>query len=281
MTRKAEALGEIGGFMFDVDGTLILSDRSLGSYKALPGAAKVLSEFRKRGIPFVVLTNGTAYPPVEQAGKLRKLGLPVDDHQMLTPSSVAADLMTRRGVGSALILGTPGVGYCLREAGIKLKFTGEDGADKVDAVYVGWHPDCGMKDIELACNAIWNGAALYVASDVPFFASASGRSMGYSHAITAAIRKLTHAPMVLTGKPSLHALRYVARMLGVPVRKVGVVGDDPAVEIVMARRGGATGFGVTTGFNKEAGWAAQPANRRPHRLLKGVGDLLKLKELAA
>ncbi len=30
MTKKAEPLGEIGGFMFDVDGTLILSDRSSG-----------------------------------------------------------------------------------------------------------------------------------------------------------------------------------------------------------------------------------------------------------
>lgn len=281
MKKKNEPLGEIGGFMFDVDGTLILSDRSLGGYKILPGAAQVLKTFQKRDIPFVVLTNGSAYPPVEQAGKLRKLGLPIENEQMLTPSSVAADLMARRGVKSALILGTPGVGYCLEEAGIELKFPDHKTPDQVEAVYVGWHPDCGMKDIEVACNAIWNGAALYVASDVPFFATAAGRSMGYSHAITAAIRKLTRAPMILTGKPSLNALRFVARKLGVPARKVGVVGDDPAVEIIMARRGGATSFGVTTGFNKAADWAAQPANRQPHRLLTGVGDLLELEEIAA
>jgi len=280
MTKKDEPLGDIGGFMFDVDGTLILSDRSLGGYKALPGAADVLKTFRKRGMPFVILTNGSAYPPVEQAGKLRKLGLPIEDEEMLTPSSVAADLMHRRGVKSALVLGTPGVGYCLEEVGIKIKFFDQKGADQVDAVYVGWHPDCGMKDIEVACNAIWNGAKLYVASDVPFFASAAGRSMGYSHAITAAIRKLTRAPMIVTGKPSLNALRFVAKKLGVPMKRVAVIGDDPAVEVVMAHRGGATSFGVTTGFNKAADWAAQPANHRPDRLLKGVGDLLKLKELA-
>jgi len=280
MTKKDEPLGEIGGFMFDVDGTLLLSDRSLGGYNALPGAAEVLKTLHNRGMPFVVLTNGSAYPPVEQAAKLRKLGLPVEDEQMLTPSSVAADLMSRHDVKSVLVLGTPGVGYCLKEVGIELKFTGDDGADHVDAVYVGWHPDCGMKDIELACNAIWNGAALYVASDVPFFASAAGRSMGYSHAITAAIRKLTRAPVTITGKPSLHALRYVAKKLGVPMTKVAVVGDDPAVEVIMARRGGATSFGVTTGFNKARDWAAQSAKHQPHRLLKGVGDLLKLKELS-
>jgi ribonucleotide monophosphatase NagD (HAD superfamily) len=112
----------------------------------------------------------------------------------------------------------------------------------VDAVYVGWHPDCGMKDIEAACNAIFAGAKLYVASDVPFFATRHGRSIGYSFAIVGAIRRVTHAPMILTGKPSRHAMRFVAQRLGIPVSRVGVVGDDPVVEMSMARRFGAAAF---------------------------------------
>jgi 4-nitrophenyl phosphatase len=260
--------------MFDVDGTLILSDRSLGSYRVLPGAVEVLETLNDKDIPFVLLTNGTAYPPAEQALKLRKAGLPVADDQMLTPSSVAADLMVRHGVQSALVLGTPGVGYCLEEAGIGILTKDDSGAAKANAVYVGWHPDCGMKDIEAACNAIWNGARLYVASNVPFFASTGGRAMGYSFAITAAIRALTKAPMILTGKPSLEALRFISRKLGVPMTRIGVVGDDPVVEIIMAQRAGARSFGVTTGFNKEADWRAQDERHRPDHLLAGVGDLL-------
>lgn len=274
VNRWDEVLAPVKGFMFDVDGTLILSDRSLGGYRLLPGAVETLTELKRRGVPYVALTNGSAYPASEQAPKLRALGLPIEDDQMLTPSSVAADLMPRHGVRRALVLGTPGVGHALKEAGIEILFTGEDGAEKVDAVYIGWHPDCGMKDIEAACNAIWNGAKLYVASDVPFFATSAGRSLGYSHAITAAVRKLTRAPMILTGKPSVQALRYVARKLGVPMRQVGVVGDDPLVEMIMARKGGAMGFGVTTGMTKADDWAAQPLNRRPHRVLASVGDLL-------
>ncbi len=263
------------GFMFDLDGTLILSDRSLGGYKMLPGADVLLEALKAKGVPYVVLTNGSAYPPAEQAAKLRKLGLPVADEQMLTPSSVAADLMARNGEKSALVLGTKGVGFCLEEAGIKTLFLGDDGADKAEAVYVGWHPDCGMKDIEAACNAIWNGAKLYVASNVPFFAAASGRAMGYSFAITAAIQALTKAPMILTGKPSLEALRFVSRKLGVPMTRVGVVGDDPFVEIIMARRAGAQSFGVTTGFNKEKDWKAQAESHQPDALIGGVDELLK------
>lgn len=271
-----ERLGPVEGFMFDLDGTLILSDRSLGGYRLLPGAVEVLQELQSRGIPFVVLTNGTAYPAAEQAPKLRALGLPVSDEALLTPNTVAADLMPKRGVKRALVLGVPGVGRALADAGIEVVFPGQDRADDVQAVYVAWHPDCGMKDIEAACKAIWNGAELYVASDVPFFATAAGKTMGYSHAITAAVRKITRAPMILTGKPSLHALKLVAKRLGIPMRRVGVVGDDPLVEMIMTRRGGAMGFGVTTGMTNAEDWAAQPRGKRPHRIVHDLGDILQV-----
>lgn len=271
-----ERLGPIEGFMFDLDGTLILSDRSLGGYRLLPGAVEVLNEMQSRGIPFVVLTNGTAYPVAEQAPKLRALGLSISDEALLTPNTVAADIMPKRGVKRALVLGVPGVGRALAESGIETVFPGQGRADEVQAVYVGWHPDCGMKDIEAACKAIWNGAKLYVASDVPFFATSAGKTMGYSHAITAAVRKITRAPMILTGKPSLNALRLVARKLGIPMKRVGVVGDDPLVEMIMTRRGGAMGFGVTTGMMTAEDWAAQPRNRRPHRIVNDLAEILPM-----
>jgi len=271
-----EELRSVRGFMFDVDGTLLLSNRSLGEYEVLPGAIDVLTALNARGIPFVLLTNGSAWPPAEQAGRLRKIGLPVADGQMFTPSSVTADHMTRHAIRRVLVLGLRGVGHCLTEAGIETVFTGEPRASEVDAVYVGWHPDCGMKDIEAACHAIWSGAKLYVASDVPFFATKQGRTMGYSHAIVGAIRRVTRAPMILTGKPSMHALRFVAKKLGIPSRAVGVVGDDPDVEIIMARRGGAVALAVTTGTTPAEHWVRQPETRRPHRVLTRIDELLTL-----
>ena len=276
-----EPLGPIEGFMFDLDGTLILSDRSLGSYRVLPGAVEILGEMQSRGIPFVILTNGTAYRASEQGPKLRALGLPISDEVLLTPNVVAADLMLRRGVKSVLVLGTPGVGGALAELGLDVVFTGDDRAERVDAVYVAWHPECGMKDIETACKAIWNGAKLYVASDVPFFATAGGKSMGYSHAITAAVRKITRVPMTLTGKPSLHALRLVAKRLRIPVPRVGVVGDDPLVEMIMARRGKAFGFGVVSGISSLEHWSAQPKARRPHRVIHDLSEILETKRMVA
>ena len=272
-TRKA--LPQLKGFMFDLDGTLLLSDRSLGGYEILPGAIAVLTELQRREVPFVVLTNGSAYPPAEQAAKLRSAGLPVSDERMLTPSSIAADVMKRNGVRRALILGSAGVGYALRAAGIETVHTGDPLEREVQAVYVGWHPDCNMKAIESACNAIWAGAQLYVASDVPFFATRHGKTMGYSYAIVGAIRRVTGAPMILTGKPSQHALRFVAQRLGLQRRELGIVGDDPAVEIIMAKRGGAHAFAVTTGVTGRAEWLRQKGLRRPDRILENLDQVLE------
>ena len=114
-TRQAR----VRGVLFDVDGTLLLSDRALGGYELLPGAIEVLTTLKARQVPFALLTNGSAYPPAEQAAKLRAAGLPVDDSQMITPSSIAADHLQRRGIRRALVLGTAGVGQALRDAGIE------------------------------------------------------------------------------------------------------------------------------------------------------------------
>jgi HAD superfamily hydrolase (TIGR01450 family) len=270
----ASAILPAKGFMFDVDGTLVLSDRALKGYEVLPGAVEVLSTLQQRAIPFVLLTNGSAYPPAEQARRLRSVGLAVEDEQMLTPSSVAADLMRRAGITRALVLGSRGVGEALAQSGIEISFPGAAPPQDVQAVYVGWHPECNMKDIEAACHAIFAGAKLYVASDVPFFATKHGRTMGYSYAIVGAIRRVTKARMLLTGKPSLHALRFVAKKLNLPIRDIAVVGDDPVVEIIMARRGGATALGVVTGMTSAEEWARQPELRRPHHVLKDIRDLL-------
>lgn len=273
---RIKGFPKLSGFMFDVDGTLLLSDRSLGGYEVLPGASETLAELASRGIPFVLLTNGSAYPPAQQAAKLRDHGLAVADHQMITPSSVAAHVMAKNGVKSVLVLGTSGVGFALRASGIETRDSSHEGASEVDAVFVGWHPDCGMKDIEAACQAIWRGAKLYVASDVPFFASKHGRTVGYSYAIVGAIRRVTRAPMILTGKPSRHAMQFVAARLGLPMSEVGVIGDDPLVEIIMARRYGAAAFGVTTGMTSAVDWRRQPLTRRPHRVISDLRQVLDL-----
>lgn len=261
------------GFMFDLDGTLILSNRKLGNYDAIPGAAEALAELDRLGIPWIALTNGSAYPSRVQAPRLRAAGVPVPDEKLFTPNSVAAKVMKARGYEKVLVLGTQGVVDALTELGVNCYAPAEARAENCNAVYVAWHPDCVMDHIHLACERVLDGAALLSASDVPFFATKEGRSFGYSCAINGAISRVTGAEPEPTGKPSMHAMEVIAEALSVAQADVGVVGDDAVAEILMARQAGAIGIAVTSGSTSASEWASQPPEKTPHLVIGNIGEL--------
>jgi HAD superfamily hydrolase (TIGR01450 family) len=276
MSGFDEPISTAKGVMFDLDGTLILSDRKLGGYTVLPGAVETLNTLRERGIPYLALTNGSAYPAHKQAPRLRAVGLPIPDENLFTPNSVAAEVFRERGVERVLVLGTEGVAEALQGEGLATVIPGAEDAARADAVYVAWHPECSMDHIHAACEAVLAGAAFFTASDVPFFATKDGRSFGYSCAISGAIARVTGKEPAVTGKPSLHAMRFVAHQLGLEMAEVAVIGDDPRVETEMARLGGAIGIGVTTGTTSFEEWAATPPECRPHRVIDRIDAILDM-----
>ncbi len=275
-----EPAGKARGVMFDLDGTLILSNRELGEYRVLPGAVETLTELKERGIPFLALTNGSAYPAASQAPRLHALGLPIEDSDLFTPNSVAAEVFRQRGFEKVMVLGTQGVRDALEELGVSTCLPGEPSAQNAPAIYVAWNPDCTMEDIHAAAEAVLNGGAFFTASDVPFFATQTGRSFGFSCAICGAIARVTAQEPEVTGKPSLHAMQFIADKLGVDLHEVMVLGDDPKVETEMARLGGAIGVGVTTGTTNLDEWAQTEQIRRPHRVIDNVSEILDLGLLA-
>jgi 4-nitrophenyl phosphatase len=261
--------------MFDLDGTLILSNRKLGSYQVIPGAVEVLNELERRGTPFLALTNGSAYPAAKQGPRLREVGLPIADGHLFTPNSVAGQVFAARGYQNVLVLGTPGVVEALEGHGVRCSQPGDEDAASADAVYTAWHPECSMADIHAAAGRVLDGAPFYTASDVPFFATKEGPAFGYSCAINGAIHRVTGVEPQVTGKPSQLAMDFVAAKLGLAASEIAVIGDDPKVEIEMAVLGGAIGVGVTSGTTSRDQWAAQGPERRPDYVIENVGALLE------
>jgi 4-nitrophenyl phosphatase len=191
-------------------------------------------------------------------------------------------MFANRGVKRVMVLGVSGLIEPLREAGIEVAapVTGAVPpvplAPPVDAVFVGWFREFTMDHLEAACHAVWAGAELYSASETPFFASAGGRALGTSRAISAMIRSITGCSLTITGKPSLDALRAAATRLGVPARRLVVVGDDPLLEVPMAHRGRALAVAVDTGLGGPDSYDQLPPRRRPQLHLRGVDELLGL-----
>jgi 4-nitrophenyl phosphatase len=276
-----ERLRSAQGFIFDMDGTLVLGDRVNHALRPLPGAIAMLTWAASAGLPYVVFTNGTNRTPAHFARVLREQGLDVPDDRMMTPASSAVVMFAKRGFKRVLVLGVSGLIDPLREAGIEVVTPVTAAADdgrpvpSVDAVLVGWFREFTMDHLEAACHAVWAGAELYSASETPFFASAGGRALGTSRAICAMIRSITGCRLTITGKPSAAALRAAATRLGVRrVSQLVVVGDDPLLEVPMAHRGRALAVAVGTGLGGPDAYDHLPPRRQPHLHLRGIDELL-------
>ena len=277
MTLPPEILARIRsapGFVFDMDGTIALGDAASGGHKALPHAIAVLDRLKARATPFAVFTNGTAKPPAAYAASLRAAGFPVEDAQMLTPSSAAAAWFVRSGIGKVRVLGNSGCAAPLVDAGLDVVGP-EETASGVEAVYTGWFREFDFNALEAACDSLWTGAKLYTASNVPFFATANGRAIGSSFAINAMLTAMTGKRPRILGKPSRVALDVALLAMGLPRKaasQVVVVGDDPALEMRMANSAGAVSLGMATGIM--ANDAVLPPRDRPSALLADLSPLL-------
>lgn len=261
-----------------MDGTLVLGDAANSGHQPLPGAGELLALLRRKQIPFRIFTNGTAKTPATYAQGLRQVGFDVRDEEMMTPSSAAAVWFQRRRLRRIRVLGLEGVQGPLRQAGLEVVGPAEQ-ATGVEAVYTGWFREFTFPDLEAACRDIWAGAAFTTASDVPFFAAHGGRAIGTSFAINAMIRSLTGKRVQVLGKPSRAALECALRLMALPVsalKHTVVVGDDPALEMRMARRSGAVAVAVTTGLNDRAKFAGALPAERADAILPGLAPLLAL-----
>ncbi|MEU9456217.1 HAD family hydrolase [Streptomyces sp. NPDC048277] len=269
-----DRLRAVRGVVFDMDGTLVLGDRHNHGLTPLPGALELTAALTARGLPWVTFTNGTTRTPEVYAEALRRIGFDLPDDAMLTPATSAVDHFLAMGHRSALVLGGEGLQEPLRRAGIEV--VAPKGKPEADAVLAGWYPEFTMADLEAACHAVLGGATLYSSSQSVFFASADGRALGTSRVICAMISSVTGVAEQVVGKPSLTGLHCAVRRLGVEPRRLAVVGDDPELEMAMARRAGALGIAVATGIHTADRSGTLPPEQRPHLTVDGVGALLDL-----
>jgi 4-nitrophenyl phosphatase len=270
-----DRLRRVRGFILDLDGTLVLGDRNNNGLRPLSGAESLLTAMSELGLPFRIFTNSTTRTPQQFARALQALNLPVSDDGVMTPATTAVDVLLRRGHRRVMVLGGKGITGPLQAAG--LETVPPLRTPRVDAVLVGWYrQELTFDVLEAACEAVFGGAQLYSASPSLFFATADGRQLGTSRAISTVIRDVTGCRITVVGKPALPALSAAARCLGVATRELAVVGDDPELEVPMAHKGGALAVAVRTGIGHATSFADLPDEIRPHLELADVGVLARL-----
>ena len=108
-------LREVGGFIFDLDGTVYLGE------KALPGAVECIRELRRRGKPILFVSNKPLEPGRIYAEKLTRLGIPAGEQDIITSAYVLGYHLRRTAPHLRYyVIGEPNLRLELRSHGLRV-----------------------------------------------------------------------------------------------------------------------------------------------------------------
>jgi NagD protein len=262
-------LDRVRGFVFDVDGTLVHRTAD-GRAHPQPGALEVLDRIRASGRPLVLFTNGSHVPSEWIARGLTEDGIPIADHEMLTPvdSSISYLLRYHRD-RPVLLFGSEAVASRIVESGLTLA-----SGDEAGVVLVTHVDEVSMTKLEQGARAVERGAPLLTGSYARGYAGANGMIFSRGAMVTAAISKVTGARPKVVGKPSRIAVAEVSRRLGVPSKDIAVIGDDLGMDIALGHLGGSRTVLVRSGISGAIDLARVPERRRPDAVIGAVAELL-------
>jgi HAD superfamily hydrolase (TIGR01450 family) len=264
-------LGDVEGFVFDVDGTLAKRG-SDGVTRPLPGAADVLERVRASGRPFVLFTNASHVPSSDLARGLREKGLPVGDDELLTPPDSAITYLLRyHRDRPVLLFATDAIRERIGAAGVPLA-----NGEEAGVVLVAHVDEIDIASLERAARVVSAGAPLLTCSYVRGYAGGDGIIFSRGAMVTAAIAKVSGGRPRVVGKPSRAAVAELRTHFGFPTEKLVVVGDDLDMDIALGRLGGSRTVLVRSGMSGSTLLEQVPERRRPDAAIDSVADLLEL-----
>jgi HAD superfamily hydrolase (TIGR01458 family) len=252
--------GRVRGLLLDIDGTLMVHDRSV------PGAAGLLLGCAARGIPYRLVTNTTRRSRAGTAATLRRAGIDVATEAILQPAVLARRMILESG--------RTRVGLLVPEeawADLSGLEPAEDSPDWVVVADIG--PGFDYARLNTALRWLQGGARLLALHKNPcWHASPEAGFVLDAGAYVAALEYASGAAARVVGKPSPAFFALALAELGLPAREVMVVGDDVAADA----RGGAA-VGCATALVRSGsyqGTEAELSGFEPDLIVDSVADLV-------
>jgi HAD superfamily hydrolase (TIGR01450 family) len=212
-------------FLFDLDGVVYLGERPL------PRAEESLARLREAGKAVRFLTNDPRPTREEVARKLAGMGVEAREGEVVTSGWATAEHLRKSGVGSAYVVGSPGLASGIRQAGIEVTASG-----RPEAVVVGADERTSYRHIRQAAGLIHEGASFVATNPDGSFPTPEGPSPG-AGAIAAAVEAASGRRPVVVGKPNPSMFDAATEGLGAGAR-IAMVGDNPETDVLGAHRYG-------------------------------------------
>lgn len=249
----------------DLDGTINRGNR------LIPGADRVYRKLSDDGFQWVFISNNAMRRASEIAQKIRFLGLPVHDSQVVTSASALFHTLSKYHRGARVMaIAEESLIAGIQESGCTIT------ADPFDAAIVVVARDSRLtyEKVEKAFFAIQNGALFWATNMDPTFPVPGGFIPGAGCMVAAVATPVGRPPDRVFGKPFSDIAEIVLEQLGVPRESCLVVGDRMDTDILFARNSGFESALVLTGATSREDLSKY--TYAPDFVLESIGDIEKI-----
>lgn len=250
----------VRGVILDLDGTVCLGDA------LLPGARQAVEFLRRKGLPWLFLSNTLDHPQVF-AERLTRLGLPTSPAEIVNAPMAVLRYLDRHAPGARLfVIGLPPLA---EQLAVAHRLT--DDPQEVDAVVVSVDYEFDYRKLEIAFQALRRGAR-FLATNLDRTWPTPDGEVPDTGAMLGAIEACTRRKVdAVVGKPSAWMAELALQRLGSPADQTWVVGDSLESDVQLGRQAGMTTALVLTGVTHPED--LDRAAVRPDFVLDSLGDL--------
>lgn len=253
--------------IFDLDGVVYRGS------EAISGAAELVAWLHDRGVAVRFATNNSMVARDGYVERLGAMGIETTAEEIVTSSSATVEHIHRHApeIRRVMAIGAEGLREELTAAGFEATMAGDvtsavpGGALEAsyDALIVGLDPDFDYARLASGMSAVAGGARLIATNADARYPTPAGFLPG-AGSIVASLEVATGVQAEVIGKPEPAMFRAIIEASGIPAAETVVVGDNPASDIVGARRAGCASILVLTGVADAAGVPALVADAAPH-----------------
>jgi HAD superfamily hydrolase (TIGR01457 family) len=256
------------GFIFDLDGTVYLSDQ------LIPGADRAIRLIRESGRKVVFLSNKPIQTREDYASKLTRLGIPTPPEEVINSTLVMVRYLKKEASQARLfVIGETPFVEELKKAG----FTITEEPREVDYVVVAFDRTFDYRKLNIAYQAIKLGAHL-VATNPDRTCPVEGGEIPDCAGMIAAIEAVTQKKVeVIVGKPSPLMIQAAMDAMGLRSEECILIGDRLETDIRMGKEAGiATGIVLTGVTSEEALKEIKHTPSQPDFVFQSIADVENL-----
>ncbi|MFN7932375.1 MAG: HAD-IIA family hydrolase [Bryobacteraceae bacterium] len=248
------------GYLIDMDGVIYRGS------EVIPGAAEFIRYLQESGLPYLFLTNNSAFTPLDVVVKLRKFGIDTTpEHVCTAAEATAAFVHKQRPNGTAFVIGEGGMLAALHDIGYAIS------RDKPDYVIVGEGRVLNFEMAEQAHRCIAAGAHLISTNSDTWCPTDNGPRPGCG-AIVALLESATGKKAYHVGKPNPFMMRMARKRIGLATDEVIMIGDTMETDIRGATDLGYRSILVLTGSTTRESLREHPF--APTEVVESIAELV-------